>query len=73
MKSDIIYSNETLYVILEGTVKRKDMKDLENKINSIISEYGISDIIIDTKKLINQNDLYFDIFSEHNNVRIKKV
>ncbi len=73
MKSDIIYSNETLYVILEGVMKRKDMKDLKNKLDNIISEYGISDIVFDTKKLLNQNDLYFDIFSEHNNVRIKKI
>lgn len=73
MKSDIIYSNETLYVILEGVGKRKDIKELKNKIDNIINEYGISDVVIDTKKLLNQNDLYFDIFSEHNNVRIKKM
>ncbi len=69
MKSDIIYSNEKLYVILEGVMKKKDIKNLENKINNIISEYGINDVVFDTKKLLNQNEFIFD---EHN-VRIRKL
>lgn len=73
MKTDIIYSDETLYVFLEGVMRKKDIKTLKNKMDNIIREYQINDVIIDTKNLLNKDSLYFDIFNEYSNVIIKKV
>lgn len=70
MKKDIIYSDEKLYVYLEGYMRKKDLKDLKHKVDNIINEYQINDVIIDTKNLINNN---IDLFSEYNNVIIKKI
>lgn len=60
MKTDLIYSNETLFVYLEGRVNRRGIKLLKNKINNIIAEYQINDIIIDTKHAISSP--YMDEF-----------
>lgn len=73
MKSDIIYHDETLYVILEGIAAVQDLKNLKHKMDYIINEYGISNIVFDTTNLINEDNYYFDIFSDYSNVRIKKM
>lgn len=73
MKKDIIYSDETLYIYLEGVMRKKDIKDLKNKMDNIITEYQINDVVIDTKHLLNKDDPYFDFFNEYSNVIIKKM
>ena len=72
MKKDIIYSDEKLYVFLEGYMGKKDIKDLKNKVDNIVNEYQINDVIIDTKNLIN-NDLCLDLLNKDNNAIIKKI
>ena len=60
MKEDIIYSNDTLYVYLDGNMNRRKLKKLRSKVNSIINEYPINDIVFDTRNLEEYNDKYFD-------------
>ena len=52
MKTDIIYSNETLFVNFNGSIDKKELTKLKNKINYITNEYPISDIVFDTKNLL---------------------
>ena len=51
MKSDIIYSNDMLLVNLEGNMLKKDYQKLLKKIDYIVNEYAIDDIIIDAKSI----------------------
>ena len=60
MREDIIYSNDTLYVYLDGNMNRRKLKKLRSKVESIINEYPINDIVFDTKNLEEYNDKYFD-------------
>lgn len=62
MKTDMIYSDDTLFIYLEGKANKKNMKILRNKMVNIINEYQINDIVIDAKNIRKNNDLYLDDF-----------
>lgn len=49
MRTDLIYSDDVLYVNIEGNLSKKGISSLQKKMYSVISEYGIEDIIIDMK------------------------
>lgn len=72
MKTNIIYSDNKLFVYLEGSIRKREIKVLKNKMENIINEYQINDVILDTKKLDNDK-LCLDILDNYNNVRIKKI
>lgn len=76
MKTDMIYSDDTLFIYLEGSINKKEVKKLKNRIDNIINEYQINDVVIDTKNMIKSNDLFFnDLVNEYkkNEVIIKKI
>ncbi len=76
MKTDIIYSDDTLFIYLEGNMNKKGIKKLKDKMNNIINEYQINDVVIDTKNIIENNDIFFnDLVSEYkkSEIVIKKI
>ena len=48
-KTEIEYRNRTLYINLEGIVNKSNIKELRRKLYYIISEYQISDIVLNIK------------------------
>lgn len=51
MKTDIIYSKNTLYITVEGMLLKKQITTLKQKIYYIINEYSVEDIVIDLKNI----------------------
>lgn len=60
MKTDIVYSNETLFVNLSGSINKRELNKLKDKINYITNEYSINDVVFNTKNLISNRS--FDSF-----------
>lgn len=60
VRTDLIYRDDTLYVNIEGTLNKKEIGHLQKKMYTVISEYGIHDIVIDLKgtSRIDQNAFY---------------
>ena len=65
MKTDIIYSNETLFVNFNGSIDKKELSKLKNKINYITNEYPINDIVFDTKNLIINSNINLNNFIDN--------
>ena len=56
MKSNLIYSDDKLYVYLNGKSNKKDFRNLYNKLNYLVNSYDINDIIFNINNLnSNQN------------------
>jgi len=77
MKTDIIYSDDTLFVYFEGTINKKELKSLKKKIYNIVDEYQINDIVFDLEKVIsydNNLDLFIKEYNHiyDNNIKIIK-
>lgn len=51
MKSNLIYNSDKLYVNLDGKANKKDFKNLCNKINYLVNEYQINDVVFSVAKL----------------------
>ena len=49
MKTDIIYTNDILLINIKGDMLESDYKKLKKKIDCIMSEYQINDIVLDLK------------------------
>ena len=49
MKTNLTYSDDVLYVNVEGNLNKKGVSSLQKKMYSVISEYGIQDIVIDSR------------------------
>ncbi len=49
MRTDLIYSDDVLYVNVEGNLNKRGVSNLQKKMYSAISSYGIEDIVIDIK------------------------
>ena len=49
MKTDLIYRDDVLYVNVEGNLNKRGISSLQRKMYSVISEYGVDDIVIDIK------------------------
>lgn len=76
MKTDIVYSDETLFIYLEGNMNKKEIKKLKDKMDNIINEYQINDIVLDTKNLLKNDSSFFnELISEYksNEVVIKRI
>lgn len=52
MKTDIVYNQNKLLVNMEGNVNKKELEKLSKRIDYIVNEYGINDVILDTKNII---------------------
>lgn len=60
-KTEIEFSQNTLYVNLEGNVNRDNLIKLKGKIYYIIDEYNVFDIVINV-----QNSEYVDTIAFYN-------
>ncbi len=61
LKTEIEFSQNTLYINLEGTVDYKRIKKLKQKIYYIIEEYNVFDIVINV-----EGAEYLDPFAFYN-------
>ena len=59
---DIIYSNNTLTVNVDGIMNKHNINQIKKRIYYIINQYGINDIIIDIKNVIKIDELVLDEF-----------
>lgn len=68
MKTDLIYSDDVLYVNVEGNLNKRGVTSLQKKMYSVISEYGIQDIVIDIKGT-NKIDktAFYDMLDDYDN------
>ena len=60
MKTEIEYTNHTLYIFFDGEIDKKGINRLKHKLYHILNEYQIVDIIMDIRnaKLIAQDSFY---------------
>ena len=66
MKTEIIYSKNTLYITLEGMVLKKQINALKQKIYYIINEYSVEDIVIDLKQIDSiDKEAFYDFLDEY--------
>lgn len=72
MKTDIIYSNDILLVNLEGSMIQSDYEKLKKKVNYIINEYQINDIVVDIKNVVIDNNCLKDLNASFDNLTIKR-
>lgn len=73
MKTDLIYTNETLFVYLYGKVNKKSVKILNDKISNIVDEYRINDVVINTENIVGKNQVHVDDFFVPNNCYFKLI
>lgn len=72
MKTDIVYTNDILLVNITGDMLESDYKKLKKKVDYIMSEYQINDIVLDLKNS-KVNDLFLeDLTTTFSNVTIKR-
>lgn len=60
MKSNLIYNSNKLFVEMNGKVNKKDFRNLCHKINYLVNEYQINDIVFNVDKLDNNIDKYIN-------------
>ncbi len=63
---DIIYKKGTLYVYLEEDMNARILRNLETRIERIMSAYGIENLVIDT---LGENHEYMELFESRFNRR----
>jgi anti-anti-sigma regulatory factor len=59
MKTDIIYTKDTLFINLSGIMNKKEINNLKKKIYTIVLDYGINNVVIDIRKIITMDKEYF--------------
>ena len=47
---DIVYNRETLYILVEGNLNKKNISKLKERLYNIVKTYNILNIILDVKK-----------------------
>ena len=47
---DIIYNRETLYILVEGNLNKKNICKLKDRLYNIVRTYNILNIVLDVKK-----------------------
>lgn len=68
MRTDLIYSDDVLYVNVEGNLNKKGVTHLQKKMYSVISEYGIRDIVIDIKGTSHIDKMaFYDMLDDYDN------
>lgn len=76
MKNNIVYNEDKLYVYLEGNMNKRKLRKLKSKVSSIVNNFQINDLIVDTQKLEEYNDDYFDkMFNDYESsgINVKKI
>ncbi len=65
---DIIYKKGTLYVYLEEGMNARTLRNLETRVEKIMSTYGIDNLVVDT---LGENQEYMELFESRFNRRHK--
>lgn len=65
LKSDIIYTNDTLFVNLSGIMDEESVISFKNKLYRIISDYGINNIVLNIRYLNLDDDLFSELLSDY--------
>ncbi len=63
---EMIYSNDTLFINIEGVYNSKSISTLKRKMYNVINQYGISNVVID-KKNISKIDYgaFYDMLNDY--------
>ena len=56
---DIVYNRETLYILVEGNLNKKNISKLKERLYNIVKTYNILNIILDVKKTNIMDELAF--------------
>lgn len=72
MKTNIIYTDNKLYVNTSGNIDKDNYNSLKEKVNYIINEYNINDVIFDFKDSNIENEFLNDVNNNFNNAKIIK-
>ncbi len=72
MKTNIVYTDNKLYVNTSGNIDKDNYNSLKEKVNYIINEYNINDVIFDFKDSNIENEFLNDVNNNFNNVKIIK-
>lgn len=68
MKTDIIYTDNTLFVNLSGIMTKEDISQLKRKVYKIVSEYSINNVVIDIRKILTMDkEKFYCFLDEYNN------
>ncbi len=56
---DIIYNRDTLYILVEGNLNKKNIIKLRSRLYDIIKSYNILNIVLDVKKTNIMDEIEF--------------
>ena len=56
---DIVYNRETLYILVEGNLNKKNIIKLKERLYNIVKTYNILNIVLDIKKTTILDELEF--------------
>lgn len=69
MRTDIIFNDDVLYINIEGSLNRREVGHLKKKMYSVISEYGIGDVVIDIKGTTKvDRDAFYSMLDDYDNI-----
>lgn len=65
-KTEIVYHDQTLFINLMGEYTSKNIRNLKSRMYSIIDQYGISDIVIDKKRITAMDSgAFYDMLDDY--------
>lgn len=59
---NIVYKNDTLFVDLKGDLDDLTINEMKNRLFSILDQYDVDNVIINTKEVFNSNKRVFNTF-----------
>lgn len=65
MIKEIFYTKDTLYIFLEDVISRRTMTTLKNRLYYIVSEYCISDIVINIENVTKMDDSFYELLDDY--------
>jgi len=65
-KTEIEFSKNVLYVSIYGMATTKNILELKRKLYYILNEYGVTDIIVDIKKVVAMDkEAFYDFLDDY--------
>lgn len=59
---NIVYKNDTLFVDLKGDLDDLTINEMKNRLFSILDQYDVDNVVINTKEVFNSNKTVFNTF-----------